>query len=160
MEVALLFFFEIMIVVSAILVVNACNPIYCVLFLVSVYANSAGLLLVLRAEFLAFSFLVVYIGAIAVLFLFVVMMLNLQPVAHSSPFPRVVFLLVSVGSLMFLASTLLTLFMRPIRPFIALHAIRVDNPTNLAVIGNYLFGYAGFPFIISGIILFTAMWVQ
>ena len=53
------------------------NPIHAVFFLVLCFVNAAGMLLMVGAEFLAFMFLVVYVGAIAVLFLFVVMMLNI-----------------------------------------------------------------------------------
>jgi NADH-quinone oxidoreductase subunit J len=60
---------------SALLVIMSENPVYSVLYLVLVFFNAAGLLLLLEVEFLAMIFLVVYVGAIAVLFLFVVMML-------------------------------------------------------------------------------------
>jgi NADH:ubiquinone oxidoreductase subunit 6 (subunit J) len=60
------------------LVINARNPVHSILFLVLVFCNSAGLLILLETEFLAMIFLVVYIGAIVVLFLFVVMMLNIR----------------------------------------------------------------------------------
>ena len=60
---------------SAILVIWSKNPVHSVLFLVLVFCNGAGILLLLEVEFLAMIFLVVYVGAIAVLFLFVVMML-------------------------------------------------------------------------------------
>jgi NADH-quinone oxidoreductase subunit J len=62
-------------IVSAIMVVGASNPIHSVLFLVLVFISSAGLLLLLGAELLAMLFIIVYVGAIAILFLFVVMML-------------------------------------------------------------------------------------
>ena len=68
--------FSIVILSSALLVVVSRNPVHSVLFLVLVFCNAAGLLLLLETEFLAMLFLVVYVGAIAVLFLFVVMMLN------------------------------------------------------------------------------------
>merc|ERR1711988_2049458 len=60
------------------MVISARNPIHSVLFLVLVFCNAAGLLILLETEFLAMLFLVVYVGAIAVLFLFVVMMLNIR----------------------------------------------------------------------------------
>jgi NADH:ubiquinone oxidoreductase subunit 6 (subunit J) len=60
---------------SAVKVIRARNPVHSVLYLVLVFCNAAGLLLLLEVEFLGMIFLVVYVGAIAVLFLFVVMML-------------------------------------------------------------------------------------
>nr|YP_009725943.1 NADH dehydrogenase subunit 6 [Caulerpa ashmeadii]QHQ73231.1 NADH dehydrogenase subunit 6 [Caulerpa ashmeadii] len=64
--------------VSACLVIQVANPVHSVLFLILVFFNSAGILLLLGLEFFAMSILIVYIGAIAVLFLFVVMMLNIK----------------------------------------------------------------------------------
>lgn len=60
------------------MVIQARNPVYSVLFLILVFFNAAGLLLLLGLDFFAMIFLVVYVGAIAVLFLFVVMMLNVK----------------------------------------------------------------------------------
>lgn len=61
-----------------IMVIKAKNPVYSVLFLILVFCNTSGLLLLISLDFFAMIFLVVYIGAIAVLFLFVVMMLNIK----------------------------------------------------------------------------------
>lgn len=60
------------------MVIQSRNPVYSVLFLILVFFNAAGLLLLLGLDFFAMIFLVVYVGAIAVLFLFVVMMLNIK----------------------------------------------------------------------------------
>ena len=60
------------------MVIQSRNPVHSVLFLILVFFNSAGLLLLLGLDFFAMIFLVVYVGAIAVLFLFVVMMLNVK----------------------------------------------------------------------------------
>lgn len=64
--------------ISGILVIQARNPIYSVIFLILVFFNASGLLVLLGLDFFAMIFLVVYVGAIAVLFLFVVMMLNIK----------------------------------------------------------------------------------
>lgn len=63
---------------SGIMVIRAKNPVYSVLFLILVFCNASGLLLLIHLDFFAMVFLVVYVGAIAVLFLFVVMMLNIK----------------------------------------------------------------------------------
>ena len=63
---------------SAIMVVRANNPVYSVLYLIMVFVNASGLLILQGLDFFAMIFLVVYVGAIAVLFLFVVMMLNIK----------------------------------------------------------------------------------
>src|SRR5512137_2618297 len=65
-------------VASAIMVVAAKNPVHSVLFLILAFVNASGLFLLLGAEFLAMILIVVYVGAVAVLFLFVVMMLDVD----------------------------------------------------------------------------------
>jgi len=65
-------------VLSGVLVITSKNPVISVLFLISVFINAAGYLLVLGVGFVGISYLIVYVGAIAILFLFVVMMLNIQ----------------------------------------------------------------------------------
>ncbi|MBX6426148.1 MAG: NADH-quinone oxidoreductase subunit J [Variibacter sp.] len=65
-------------VASAFMVIAARNPVHSVLFLILAFVNAAGLLLLLGAEFLAMILVVVYVGAVAVLFLFVVMMLDVD----------------------------------------------------------------------------------
>ena len=65
-------------VVSGLLVITARNPVHSVLFLILAFFNAAGLFVLLGAEFLAMILVVVYVGAVAVLFLFVVMMLDIN----------------------------------------------------------------------------------
>lgn len=65
-------------ILSGILVITSKNPVISVLFLISVFINVAGYLVLLGVGFIGISYLIVYVGAIAILFLFVVMMLNLQ----------------------------------------------------------------------------------
>jgi len=64
--------------VSATMVIISGNPIHSVIFLILVFCNATGLLLLLKLEFLGMMFLIIYVGAIAVLFLFIVMMLNIK----------------------------------------------------------------------------------
>jgi NADH-quinone oxidoreductase subunit J len=70
--------FAIVAVVSGFLVVANRNPVYSVLFLILTFFNAAGLFVLIGAEFLAMMLVVVYVGAVAVLFLFVVMMLDIN----------------------------------------------------------------------------------
>src|SRR6056300_1208623 len=65
-------------VASAFMVIASRNPVYSVLFLILTFFNSAGLFVLMGAEFLAMVLVVVYVGAVAVLFLFVVMMLDVN----------------------------------------------------------------------------------
>lgn len=70
--------FAILAVISATLVITAKNPVHAVLFLILTFFNAAGLFVLLGAEFLAMLLVIVYVGAVAVLFLFVVMMLDVD----------------------------------------------------------------------------------
>lgn len=80
MNTDLLFFymFSGIAILSAIMVIASKNPIHSVLFLILVFLNASALLMLLGVDFIAMLFLVVYVGAIAILFLFVVMMLNIR----------------------------------------------------------------------------------
>jgi NADH-quinone oxidoreductase subunit J len=77
-SVTLFYFFLSLAVLSSLLVILSPNPVYSVLFLILSFCNVSSLLFLLRLEFLPISFLVIYVGAIAVLFLFVMMMLNIK----------------------------------------------------------------------------------
>ncbi len=72
------YLFATVLIVAALLVVSARNPVHSVLFLILAFFNAAGLFVLLGAEFLAMVLIVVYVGAVAVLFLFVVMMLDID----------------------------------------------------------------------------------
>ena len=80
MSLPLFFFyvFSIIAVASAVMVVSARNPVHAVLFLILAFFNASGLFMLAGAEFLALLLIVVYVGAVAVLFLFVVMMLDVD----------------------------------------------------------------------------------
>ena len=72
------YLFSIITIVAAVMVISARNPVHSVLFLILAFFNSAGLFVLLGAEFLAMVMVVVYVGAVAVLFMFVVMMLDVN----------------------------------------------------------------------------------
>jgi NADH-quinone oxidoreductase subunit J len=72
------YLFAAILIASAVMVVAARNPVHSVLFLILAFFNAAGLFVLLGAEFLAMILVVVYVGAVAVLFLFVVMMLDID----------------------------------------------------------------------------------
>ena len=70
------YIFSTVILLSSLMVITSKNPVHSVLFLILTFFNGAGLFIILHAEFLAMILIIVYVGAVAVLFLFVVMMLN------------------------------------------------------------------------------------
>jgi NADH-quinone oxidoreductase subunit J len=80
MTLPLFFFyvFAVIAVASSVMVISSRNPVHSVLFLILVFVNAAGLFMLAGAEFLALILIVVYVGAVAVLFLFVVMMLDVD----------------------------------------------------------------------------------
>ena len=72
------YLFAVMVITSGALVVLARNPVHSVLWLILAFFNAAGLMVLVGAEFIAMLLIIVYVGAVAVLFLFVVMMLNID----------------------------------------------------------------------------------
>ena len=72
------YLFSMTTIAAGVMVISAKNPVHSVLFLILAFFNSAGLFILLGAEFLAMILVVVYVGAVAVLFLFVVMMLDIN----------------------------------------------------------------------------------
>ncbi len=77
-KIALFYILSAVLVIAALRVVTSRNPVHAVLFLVLAFFNASGLWLLLQAEFLAIALIVVYVGAVMVLFLFVVMMLDIN----------------------------------------------------------------------------------
>src|SRR5947209_12905266 len=75
---AFFYLFSAVMIASAFIVIVARNPVHSVLFLILAFVNAAGLFMIAEAEFLSMILIVVYVGAVAVLFLFVVMMLDVD----------------------------------------------------------------------------------
>lgn len=155
-------FFKLLATFSAILVVFARNPVHAVLALVLVFANSANLLILLGADFLALTFLVVYIGAIAVLFLFVVMMLNIK-IAETSksqflflPFNLIISILFLIQVTFIVFYTFHTDTTITYNNFFELINY-IDNFSNIYSIGQTLFLFYFFPFIIIAFILLISL---
>src|SRR5713226_5299460 len=94
--------FAAVLVVSGLLVVTSRNPVHSALFLVLAFFTAAGIWLLLRAEFLAIALVVVYVGAVMVLFLFVVMMLDINVERIREGFWRNLPLALVVGGVMVL----------------------------------------------------------
>jgi NADH:ubiquinone oxidoreductase subunit 6 (subunit J) len=161
---SLLFLFKFFLCLSAVMVLVSKNPVHSVLFLILVFCNGAGILLLLGFEFLAMIFLVVYVGAIAVLFLFIVMMLNLKIPGfrqtllnhYSVSFATLFFLFVEAGyyltetSFGFSTSTFFQTFYRD-------WSLVVASQDNVRLLGNLLYTYYYLPFLVSGMVLLVAM---
>src|ERR1700731_4272504 len=95
------YFFSAILIASAVMVIAAKNPVHSVLFLILSFFNAAGLFVLLGAEFLAMSLVVVYVGAVAVLFLFVVMMLDIDFVELREGFQRYLPIGALIGGVLF-----------------------------------------------------------
>ncbi|MBV9584295.1 MAG: NADH-quinone oxidoreductase subunit J, partial [Alphaproteobacteria bacterium] len=88
LQAIMFYIFAVIAVASGVMVVAARNPVHSVLFLILAFFNAAGLFVLMGAEFLAMILIIVYVGAVAVLFLFVVMMLDIDFAQLRSGFMR------------------------------------------------------------------------
>jgi len=152
------YLFSFILLASAVMVVTARNPVHAVLFLIVAFLNAAVLFLLAGAEFLAFILAIVYVGAVAVLFLFVVMMLDVDFSALREGFQRyapigALVALVLFGELAMVASGWV------ISP--AASGARMfptpDNLTNATALGSLIYTSYLPLFQLSGIILLVAM---
>ncbi len=140
------------------MVIAAKNPVHSVLFLILAFVNAAGLFLLLGAEFLAMILVVVYVGAVAVLFLFVVMMLDVDFAELRQGFLQYLPIGVLVG-VIFLAEILLVVGAWSIGPGIpkAILAPIPASVTNTEAIGLVLYTRFLYFFQAAGLVLLVAM---
>jgi len=162
MIVAALFFylFAAICIASAFMVIAAKNPVHSVLFLILAFVNAAGLFVLLGAEFLAMILIIVYVGAVAVLFLFVVMMLDVDFAELKQGFLQYLPVGAVVGAI-FLAELLLVVGAWTISPDVP-KAITAPIPplstaTNTEAIGLVLYTHSVYFFQAAGVILLVAM---
>ena len=151
--------FSLVAVLSALMVISARNPVHSVLFLILSFVNASGLFVLLGAEFLAMILVVVYVGAVAVLFLFVVMMLDINFVKLREGFLQYlpfgallgIVLIVELGILFltrsFSENSLSKFVESPV----------MNEVENTKLIGQVLYTDYFYLFQISGLILLVAM---
>jgi NADH-quinone oxidoreductase subunit J len=142
-------------VASAVMVIAARNPVHSVLFLILAFVNAAGLFVLLGAEFLAMILIVVYVGAVAVLFLFVVMMLDVDFAELRQGFLKYLPVGALVGAVL-LAELLLVVGGWALSPTLAKPAA-VPNVTNTEALGLVLYTRYAYFFEVAGLILLVAM---
>ncbi len=151
--------FSIILLASAAMVVSSRNPVHSVLFLILTFFNAAALFLIAGAEFLAMILLIVYVGAVAVLFLFVVMMLDIDFAQLRSGFQRYLPVGATVGAVLFIELVLVlggwkfapdaaTLRLSPAPP---------AEVSNTAALGRLLYTDYVFLFQAAGVLLLVAM---
>jgi NADH-quinone oxidoreductase subunit J len=150
------YLFAVLTIASAVAVIFARNPVHSVLFLILAFFNAAGLMLLLGAEFIAMLMVIVYVGAVAVLFLFVVMMLDIDFSKLRSGFNRnlpfgLVIALVLLGEVIVADNAWKS------GPALSGAAIPATNQPNIVALGQLLYSRYLFPFEIAGLILLVAM---
>ena len=160
MIVAALFFylFAGLCIASAVMVIAAKNPVHSVLFLIMAFVNAAGLFVMMGAEFLAMILIVVYVGAVAVLFLFVVMMLDVDFAELKQGMLQYLPVGIVIGGI-FLAELVLVVGSWVIGPGIP-QAITSKIPTNVSnteALGLVLYTRYAYFFEAAGVILLVAM---
>jgi len=145
-------------VASAFMVIAARNPVHSVLYLILAFVNAAGLFVLLGAEFLAMILIVVYVGAVAVLFLFVVMMLDVDFAELRHGALQYLPIGMLIGGI-FLAELLLVVGAWAIGPGVpqAITAPIAAKAPNIEVIGLVLYTRYAYFFEAAGAILLIAM---
>jgi NADH-quinone oxidoreductase subunit J len=161
LQTIMFYLFAVVAVASGVMVVSSRNPVHSVLFLILAFFNSAGLFVLLGAEFLAMILVIVYVGAVAVLFLFVVMMLNIDFEELRSGFMRYMPVGALVGFIL-LAELMLVFGSWVIAPGIAgIEAAPLPAPavalTNTRALGDLIYTRYIFAFQAAGLILLVAM---
>lgn len=158
---ALVFYmFAIFAVLGGVMVISAKNPVHSVLFLIFVFFNAAGLFLLLGAEFLAMVLVVVYVGAVAVLFLFVVMMLDINFVELRQGFLHYLPLGGAIGLVLLveLATVFVGWHSAPeAKEMIAAATPDAATVTNTEALGRIIYTKYLYLFQASGLVLLVAM---
>jgi NADH-quinone oxidoreductase subunit J len=151
-----------LLLINSFLVFLSKNPVYSVLFLILVFCNAASILIILHIEFLALLYIIIYVGAIAVLFLFVVMMLNVKIKKATNLYYLLTLVFFNIIFLFVLYSFLDNVFsFFKINAYINFNPdffiVNVDNLSNIFVFGQVLYNYYLICFLLVGILLLVAM---
>ena len=150
------YLFATLTIAPALAVIFARNPVHSVLWLIVAFFNAAGLMLLVGAEFIAMLLVIVYVGAVAVLFLFVVMMLDIDFASLRRGFTAnlpfgIILAIVLAGEVIVAAMSWKA------GPTLSGHAIRAAAQPNIVALGQLLYSRYLFAFEIAGLILLVAM---
>jgi len=160
LDLLLFYLFSSFALISSIMVISLSNAVHSVLFLILVFCNVSGLLLLLGAEFLAFLLLIVYVGAIAVLFLFVIMMLNIKQnytTKFISNLPLIILLCLLLIKIFWETVHSNFIFITTEDTYWISWIIENSSRQNIQVIGNVLYTNFSLLFLSCGLILLVAM---
>ena len=157
-ELLVFWLFAAIVAFSAFRVITVNNPVFAAMFLVLTFFTSAGIWLLLEAEFLAITLVLVYVGAVMVLFLFVVMMLDVNVVVEREGFVSYRWAAVAVGAVMLVEMVFLiaTRYFRADR-FPAPERAAAEGYSNTEYLGRILYSEYLFQFEIAAIILLVAI---
>ena len=150
------YLFATVMLASAVAVIFARNPVHSVLWLILAFFNAAGLMLLVGAEFIAMLLVIVYVGAVAVLFLFVVMMLDIDFAELRSGFTKNLPFGIIVAFVL-LAEIILAVSAWRAGPVLSGALPRDVVEPNIVGLGQVLYSRFLFPFEIAGLILLVAM---
>ena len=150
------YLFATLTIASAIAVIFARNPVHSVLWLIVSFFNAAGLMLLVGAEFIAMLLVIVYVGAVAVLFLFVVMMLDIDFASLRSGFTKNLPFGIIVALVLF-GEMVVAVFAHKAGPMVAGHGIPTPRVPNIVALGQLLYTRYLFAFELAGLILLVAM---
>ena len=150
------YLFAFVMLVAAVAVIFARNPVHSVLWLILAFFNAAGLMLLAGAEFIAMLLVIVYVGAVAVLFLFVVMMLDIDFAQLRSGFTKNLPFGIIIAVVL-LAEIILAVSAWRAGPELSGAAPREAVEPNIVGLGQVLYSRFLFPFEIAGLILLVAM---
>lgn len=157
---ALFYLFSFVLITSGAMVIASRNSVHSVFFLILAFFNAAALFVLIGAEYIAMTLVIVYVGAVAVLFLFVVMMLDVNFAELRQGFLRYLPMGLAVAGLM-LFELLVVLYVSFFEGgFTAAPRLAIPDPasvTNTRAIGQVLYTYYIYPFQVSGLILLVAM---
>ncbi|HJD58014.1 MAG TPA: NADH-quinone oxidoreductase subunit J [Rickettsia endosymbiont of Ceroptres masudai] len=152
------YLFATLITISSLCVVLSKNSVYSVLWLIFAFINGAGLMILLGAEFLAMMLIVIYVGAVAVLFLFVIMMLDMHFNKTITQLKENFALSIFIALIMFAdLVTIILLGTKNINFSSDVSFAITDSISNTKAIGNVLYTDFMLPFQMAGLILFVAM---
>ena len=150
------YLFATLTIASALAVIFARNPVHSVLWLIMAFFNAAGLMLLVGAEFIAMLLVIVYVGAVAVLFLFVVMMLDIDFASLRSGFTRNLPFGIIIAFVL-LGEVIVAELARKAGPSLAGQQIPTPKVPNIVALGQLLYSRYLFAFEIAGLILLVAM---
>jgi len=150
------YLFATLTIASAVLVIFSRNPVHSVLWLIVAFFNAAGLMVLTGAEFIAMLVVIVYVGAVAVLFLFVVMMLDIDFGQLRSGFTKNMPFAVLIAFVL-LAELVVALMASGEGPALGSGKPVDAVQPNIVALGELLYSRFLFPFEIAGLILLVAM---